>query len=140
MNSSLSFKIESNFAELQKLLDEITSELKKIGLAPESIRKIKLIIEELLTNTIKYGDTNEGKGLIELNIFLNRKSLRMELCDDAKPFDPIEYKSNSPSGSIENLKIGGLGLIIVKKSCRRMKYERYGDKNLLSLTVPISFT
>lgn len=139
MKNCLCFKITSNFVELQKLLEEVSIETKKLGLVPESVRKIKLIVEELLTNIIKYGYPKGRSGAIELNIFQNKKSLRLELCDNAAPFDPTIRRDDSRADSIETLKIGGLGLIIVRKSCSRMKYKFNHGKNLLSLTVLVSY-
>jgi anti-sigma regulatory factor (Ser/Thr protein kinase) len=97
------------------------------------------VIEELLTNIIKYGYKGGARGVVEVSIHPNRKSLRLEFSDNAMAFDPTSLEKKAVADSVENLKIGGLGLIIVSKSCRRMKYKRLQGRNNLSLTIPVSF-
>lgn len=139
MKHYFDFKITNDLAQMQMLLEEFSLRIESIGLTLSSLRKVKLVIEELLINTINYGYTDKKQGVIELKIIPNRKSLRLEICDDAVAFNPMASREHTEARCIEDLKIGGLGLIIVRKSCGRIKYKRHDNKNYLSLTIAVSF-
>lgn len=139
MKQYFDFKTTNDLFKIQMLLNEFSLQMDSIRLSALSLRKVKLVIEELLTNTIKYGYKDSKEGIIELKIIPNRKSLRIEVIDDGNPFDPTLIREHTVANSIADLKIGGLGLIIVRKSCSRMKYKRCGNKNFLSLTISVFF-
>ncbi|MEI6054873.1 MAG: ATP-binding protein [Lentisphaerota bacterium] len=139
MKQYFDFKTINDLSKMQILLKEFSLQMDKIGLRSLSLRKVKLVIEELFANIIKYGYRDMKESIIELKVIPNRKSLRIEICDNGIPFDPTLIREHTVANSVEDLKIGGLGLIIVRKSCRRMKYKRYDNKNFLSLTVAVCF-
>ncbi|OGV18284.1 MAG: hypothetical protein A2X47_06195 [Lentisphaerae bacterium GWF2_38_69] len=118
-------------------MEEFIAYLKIISSNQSSSRKVRLVAEELLTNIIKYGYADSTEKLIDFTLHPNKKSFRIVIVDDAKPFNPTIAREKPNADSAEGLKIGGLGLIIVKKSCSRMNYRRDGNKNKLSITVPI---
>lgn len=139
MKQYFDFKTINDLSKMQILLKEFSLQMDRIGLSPLSLRKVKLVIEELFANIIKYGHRDMQESIIELRVIPNCKSLRIEICDNGIPFDPTLIREHTVANSVEDLKIGGLGLIIVRKSCRRMKYKRYDNKNFLSLTVAVCF-
>ena len=53
--------------------------------------------------------------------------------DDGKPFNPVEFEAPDMSCSIEECKIGGLGIHIIRKLMDDICYERCEDKNVLKL-------
>ncbi|MGD8294245.1 MAG: ATP-binding protein, partial [Desulfobacterales bacterium] len=53
--------------------------------------------------------------------------------DDGIPFNPLETKKIVPSRDIENCRIGGIGLHLVKKLMDQVCYERCKGKNKLTL-------
>ena len=56
----------------------------------------------------------------------------MTFSDDGSPFDPTtEISEPDVSASVENRKIGGLGIFMVKKMSKSLAYSREGDKNVL---------
>ncbi len=139
MKHYIDFKIGNALSGMQRFLEEFPLQMDSINLSPTSLRKVKLVVEEILTNIIKYGYIDKRDGLIELRIIPNRKSLSMEISDDGIPFDPTLAREYREPTSVSDLKIGGLGLILVKKSCIRMKYKRDGNKNILNMTIAVSF-
>lgn len=139
MKQQFDFKIVNELSMMQTFLKEFSLKMEDLGLSVLSLRKAKLVIEELLTNIIKYAYPDDKERIIELKIILNQKSIRIDICDDGSSFDPTVTRELTVANSVTDLKIGGLGLIIVKKSCSRMKYKRYDNKNFLSLTIAVSF-
>ena len=57
----------------------------------------------------------------------------MTIIDKAKAFNQLEVNNKEVSGDVKELKVGGLGLIIVKKIMDEYAYDRINDKNILML-------
>ncbi len=53
--------------------------------------------------------------------------------DDGKPFNPVEFEAPDVACSIQECKIGGLGIHIIRKLMDDICYERCEDKNVLKL-------
>ena len=50
------------------------------------------------------------------------------------PFNPVEAEAPDLQSGLEERAIGGMGIHIVKNIMDDIKYERKGDKNILTLT------
>ena len=98
---------------------------------------LNLVLEELVTNIIFYGyvDTNEHKIIIDLS--RDNSIFRMQIEDDAKEFNPLLMAEPNIENSIEDRKIGGLGIFFVRKIMDTMTYERVDNKNILTMTKTI---
>ena len=58
--------------------------------------------------------------------------------DDGKPYNPLEAEEPDITAGIEERKIGGLGLFMVKKMAQSVHYEYSAGKN--QMTVILSKT
>jgi anti-sigma regulatory factor (Ser/Thr protein kinase) len=57
----------------------------------------------------------------------------MRIEDDGVPFNPSESKTPDFQCDIEECKIGGLGIHLIKKMMDEVQYQRVADKNILVL-------
>ena len=56
--------------------------------------------------------------------------------DDGRPFDPLQRPDPVLPKSIETAPLGGLGIMLARKSSERLHYERTADdKNRLVATI-----
>jgi hypothetical protein len=63
-------------------------------------------------------------------------SLPMALFEeDARQFDPLTVVECQRPPSIDTTKVGGNGLMLVRKSITSMEYERVRGKNMLKIGV-----
>ncbi len=122
-------------------LDELAAAIEAISEEwdiPMSLgMNLNLVLEELVTNIIFYGyvDTNEHKIIIDLS--RDNSIFRMQIEDDAKEFNPLLMAEPNIENSIEDRKIGGLGIFFVRKIMDTMTYERVDNKNILTMTKTI---
>ncbi len=89
---------------------------------------IKLATEELFTNMVKYntGSTNQ----IKIRIRVRSGELVVELIDDdVDPFDPNDADVARIDEAVEDRRIGGLGLRLVRSVVDRLSYE-YKDRRM----------
>ena len=97
---------------------------------------LRLVLDELLTNIIKYGhpgDTREHDILVQLCLAAEGFALYLE--DDGIPFDPTAPRAlrdgDGDGVPLEDRAIGGWGLTVVRGSVDEVTYWREDSKNKL---------
>ena len=128
-----SFELKSSLSELDNLCQKLEDFGLKIGLSKKLIFEINLALDELFTNIICYGIDNSSEHIIRMTIIPENDEVCVCIEDDGIPFNPIKFEIPEISRSIEDCKIGGLGIHIVKKLVDDICYQRCNDKNVLTL-------
>jgi len=128
-----SFELKSSLAELDKLCQNLETFGKKFGLPKKLIFEINLALDELFTNIISYGFKDNQEHIVKVTLTPQNDELCLCIEDDGKPFNPIDFETPDVSCSVEECKIGGLGIHIMKKLMDEVCYERCGGKNVLNL-------
>lgn len=103
---------------------------------PDDFRnKLMVVGDELVSNIINHGYAGEmGSIAIRLLFDESKNEFALTLIDKAKAFNQLTVESSGPvSGDVDKLKIGGLGLLIVKKIMDECAYDRLNGKNILVL-------
>jgi len=136
--NEFSFELKSSLSELDNLCEKLEEFGQKTGLSKKLIFEINLALDELFTNIISYGFGDDAEHLIKVTITPQNDELCLCIEDDGTPFNPIEFKTPEVAGSVENCKIGGLGIHIVRKLMDEICYQRCGDKNILTLKKALS--
>ena len=127
------FELKSSLAELDNLCQNLEEFGQKIGLSKKFIFEINLALDELFTNIISYGFDDDSEHSIKVTITPENEELCMCIEDDGIPFNPIDFETPDVSCSVEECKIGGLGIHIMRKLMDDMCYQRCGEKNVLTL-------
>jgi serine/threonine-protein kinase RsbW len=136
MRERLKFNISNDYEELKILNQSVRTFLGSINVSVKTIYKINLILEEMITNIIKYGYDDNKKHEVELNINITTKHIRIRIIDDGKEFDSIMSPSPETGLPLEKIKLGGLGIFIVKNVSSNIKYKRHKKKNVLRVKLP----
>jgi serine/threonine-protein kinase RsbW len=119
--------------EVGRVIDSLEEFGVAHGIPPEQSLRFGLALDELITNIISHGLAGREDGTIRLIIEHGDGVLSAELIDDGPPFDPLQADIEAPSGDIEERRIGGLGIALVKASMDRLGYRRDGGFNRLNM-------
>lgn len=133
LKKSYSFELKSSLSELDRLCQNLETFGKKFGFSKKLIFEINLALDELFTNIISYGFKDDDEHVITVTLTPEKEELCLCIEDDGMPFNPIDFETPDVSCSVEECKIGGLGIHIMKKLMDDVCYERCGDKNVLNL-------
>ncbi len=130
-NHALILHVRNDLEELPGIADEVTRFLEENEAGPAIVFNVNLVIEELVTNSIKYGydDALEHTILIELEMLPEKVRIRLE--DDGHFFDPFQQPEPDTSLPIEERPIGGLGIHFIRKMTDFQSYERSDDRNVI---------
>lgn len=133
------FRLPTDLAALAPFSDALSARLSSgpTPMEPGTVSTILLLLDELLTNVIKYGHPGEAAGahemLVEVEWNAAEFSLRIE--DDGIAFDstqPRPASATDPAGW-EDRPVGGWGLELVRQSVDEFAYRRDGSVNKLTL-------
>jgi len=104
------------------------------GIADDEAQRILILLEELLTNLIKYGYPNRSeRGQAEIVLGLDGSRLEIEFIDDGCAFDPLAAPLPNPDEPLEARPIGGLGIHLLRSLTNEVHYERRNENNITRL-------
>ena len=136
----VSFKLKSNLSELDALCQNLEKFGQSMGLSKKCVFEANLALDELFTNIISYGFDDKNEHTISITIALQNDDLVVHIEDDGIPFNPTNAETPDLECSIEECRIGGLGIHLAKNLMDEVCYQRCKDKNILTLKKNIKET
>lgn len=136
MDKCRELSVDADIKSLSIVMEALESELDSCGCPLKISSKIGVCLEELFVNIADYAyDFSGGKCIIRIYTKNTESNgtVRIELEDWGKPFDPFSKEDPDITLSAEERGIGGLGIFMVKKIMDRVWYRRENDKNLVIL-------
>jgi anti-sigma regulatory factor (Ser/Thr protein kinase) len=119
--------------ELSQLMGQVEALLISNSVGDSVIYQVNLILEEILTNIIKYAYQDENAHEILVHLHLEDDLIRIHFEDDGVAFDPRQAAEPDLDRPLEEIRIGGLGLHLVRANAERIEYKREGTKNRLTI-------
>ena len=138
--NKVSFKLKSNLSELDALCQNLEKFGQSFGLSKKCIFEANLALDELFTNIISYGFDDKNEHTIKISISLQNDELVFNIEDDGIPFNPTKAETPDLECTIEECKIGGLGIHLAKNLMDEVCYQRCKNKNILTLKKNIKET
>ncbi len=135
--SRLDMSLANDVQEVGRVIDTLEEFGAENGIAPAEALRFGLALDELITNIISHGLSGRDDTTIRLLIEHDDGVLRAELQDDGLPFDPLTADIELPDGDIEDRKIGGLGVALVRKIMDRLDYRREDGFNRLKMEMKL---
>lgn len=89
--------------------------------ADEQRYLLRLVVEEMSTNIIKYG-YGDTQGVIQIICNCSHDILRITIRDQGHPFDPQDFAVDL-SGDITMRTAGGLGIFLVRELADKLSYH-----------------
>ncbi len=135
--SRLRIPVALDLTEARRVGDEVESFAERHGLGQEVIFKLRLSLDELLTNIVSYGFDEEGAAdpRITVELTIDDSTLQTIISDNGMAFNPLEEAP--PPALIEEAEdrpLGGLGIHLTKTFMDSLSYERVQDLNRLTLS------
>src|SRR5262245_25710985 len=127
----LAATIPATPAALVRLRDEARDFLAGLGVDDAAVHAVDLVLEELVSNTLRHGGVDGARQLIEVALEVGPALVTLQLRDDARPFDPTLHPAPPRPASLAEAPIGGLGLPMVRRSVRALRYRRDGRHNCI---------
>lgn len=116
---------------VQAFLEE---ELEKNDCPMKAVMQISIAVEEIYVNIAHYAYHPEiGEATVRCSVGGDPLQVTIQFLDSGKPFDPLAKQDADTTLSAEERDIGGLGILMVKKSMDNVAYEYRDGCNILTL-------
>jgi len=103
-------------------------------LPAEFKNNLLIVADELYSNIVKYGYQDEGGDVFTRLLYnKNKNEFVITIIDRAPAFNQLDINNSPLDDDFENRKVGGLGILIVKKIMSQYAYDRINNKNILVL-------
>lgn len=138
MPTQLKLEFKNTLPDLSKALDTALNWLTPFNLPPDTSYLTILAMEELATNTINFGYTDNEEHLIGVELNIESERLVVQYVDDGVYFNPLDVQEPDTSLPVEERPTGGLGILLLRKIADSMTYVREHEKNLVTIHKSIS--
>ena len=125
-------------AELDRVNGFLHAELDK-RLCPQRVQgQLDIAVEELFVNVCSYAYPDAapdapGTVRIQRTYAADPDSITVDIIDQGVPYNPLAKPDAVTPGNIEDVPIGGLGILMAKRVTDEMRYERSGESNVVTI-------
>jgi anti-sigma regulatory factor (Ser/Thr protein kinase) len=137
MGEAIVVELNNNLSEIARLARIVNDFAQRHQIEAQTTRNMNLALDEILTNIISYGYDAGGEHRIIARFSLERGNWTVEVEDDGKPFNPLDAREPDTNQSLEERRIGGLGIHLVRKNVDELEYRRQKDKNILVMKLKV---
>ena len=134
MRTLLNIKLPAALENLGRWRGAVSECAREQGFDQRKTGKIELALEEALVNICNYAYP-DGPGDVEVSCKEDDRRFIIEIVDSGDPFDMTSLPAPDLPPSIEERKIGGLGIFLIRKMVDDVRYRRGGNFNILNLTI-----
>lgn len=105
---------------------------------PEALAfRLDLCATEVVTNIITYAYDGALSRCLLLGITRAQSHVNLEVEDDGKPFNPLEFPPAQTVSSLEQAPLGGRGIHLIRSLTSECKYQRRDGKNIFTMIWPL---
>lgn len=123
MAPGLETEHSARIENLPRFMAFIDEACELINAGPEATFAMRLAVEEVCINLIRYGYKDMAPGPIGLLLESEPGEIRLTIRDRARPFDPSQAPTPDLTSDIEERPIGGLGLFLIKQFIDEIDYR-----------------
>ncbi len=133
MAATVALKLTSGRDELAAIIDAVEDLGRRERWPDALLFRVNLALEELGLNIMDYG-YDGGPCDIDIVLTSDDDAVTIEIIDGGPPFDPL-HDAPTPDldASVEDRRIGGLGVYLVLTLMDDLRYRREHGKNHLTL-------
>ena len=114
-------------AGISAAVEQAQGWLEEVEVDARAAMHVALTLDELLTNAATHGGAGGQAAQVRLDVGADR--VAVEIVDPAAAYDPREAPKPDFDASLEQRRIGGLGVHLVIKLSRDLAYSRDKDRN-----------
>lgn len=120
--------------ELDTIQAFVERELEGNECPAKAVIQISIAVEEIYVNIAHYAYHPEvGEATVRIAVGGDPLQVTIQFLDHGKPFNPLAKEDADITLSAEERDIGGLGILMVKKSMDTVDYTYEDEKNILTI-------
>ena len=117
---------------MEDLAKASTDLAKALEGVPDDCANIMMVAaDEIFANIVRYSGATDWTLAVERAH--HPDGVRLVITDNGKPFDPLSHRDPDTTLCADDREVGGLGILIVKKTMSPVTYRRNNDRNILTM-------
>jgi serine/threonine-protein kinase RsbW len=129
--------IRNDFLALRKMSGWLEETGVALGISSEQRFEVDLMANEAVTNVVSYGYTGGRVGEIEIRLGIAGNDVVLEIEDDGRAFNPLEVEARVAPDGIDDARVGGLGIHLIRMTAAECLYRREGEHNVFTMKAPL---
>ena len=124
----------NDLGELSSVAERIEAFCAAADVEPGVAYAVNLALDELLTNIVSYGYTDDAAHVIGIAVRRDGGTLAVTIVDDSVEYDPRQVPETDTDAPLHERDPGGLGLLLVNSMMDSVDYRREDGRNVTVLT------
>ena len=126
--------VASKLENIVPLTDFVNERLEEMGCSRRTRMQIDIALDEIFSNICNYAYGEDvGHATVYVDELPEENSVRIEIEDGGAPFDPLAHEDPDISLGLHERGVGGLGILMVKKTMDDVRYEYRDGRNILTV-------
>jgi serine/threonine-protein kinase RsbW len=130
-NSQMSITLKNELSEIERMSQLLAGFGECWHLPNKPLLDLNLALEEVVANVISHAYEDRQEHQIAITVRLEDMDITVEVEDDGRPFNPLEFPEPDLTRPLEEKSLGGLGIHLIRNLTDRLDYKREEAKNLL---------
>lgn len=123
-----------NTEALPEVIAFVEEELQKTGCPLKALHQVVIAVEEIFVNIARYAYHPEvGDATIRCTVDKEPLRITIQFLDRGKPYNPLERTPPDTALPPEERDIGGLGILLVRRTMSHIDYAYKDGLNILTL-------
>ena len=117
------------------VLELVDLSMEDLSFSEREKNHIRVSAEEIFTNIVSYAYGSEG-GNVEVSCGMNEEDVKefwISFKDCGVPYNPLEYPDPDFDIPLDERRVGGLGIYMVKKFMDRVEYRNENGCNMITI-------
>ncbi len=137
-NRNIRIVLRNELPDIQKLHLELEDFAQACDFPSRTLFELKVVLEEIVANVISYAYEDTQSHEIVIQAECKNGELVLDVEDDGRPFNPLLVRAPDLESPLQQRKVGGLGLHLVREFTQSIAYARRDGKNHLVLRKKIA--
>ena len=131
-------EVLARIENLERVNEFLHEELDRRLCPKRTQNQLDIAVEELFVNVCRYAypratPKKPGRVRIQRTYKAEPPSVTVDIIDSGIPYNPLAKPDAVTPDDIEDVPIGGLGILMAKRSVDDMSYERADDRNIVTI-------
>jgi serine/threonine-protein kinase RsbW len=131
-HDSFSIVLNNELSDLPSAVERVEAFCRTWSIPERTIHRFILALDEALTNVMTHAFSDGLRHGIEVQVAFRDGALTATVSDDGVPFDPLSQPAPDIHAPLEDRKIGGLGIHLIRSMMDAVEYRRTNSRNHLT--------
>ena len=136
-SSDLSFTLRNQRSEITRMLALLEGFCLANQISEDDQFNVRLVLDEAVINVMVHGYDDVHEHDINVSLSLESGVLAIHIDDDGIAYNPLDAPAPRFDLPIEERRIGGLGVHIMRTLAKSVEYRREDGRNVLDIEIGI---